>query len=540
MPARFTQTSLSLRHALLALTLAGCAALVFALAVTPAADGKLSKPTRLSAGWNGVYVKLAWKRVSGARAYAVKRCTIRRNRCAHSLKRVARVGKGKRGKLVAFRDRGAPVGRTLGYRVWALGKKGKHGKRKLGRRSRLIQVKTSRALVPGGPGSGRGRGAPAPAPSPRATAPPPVRCDSEASGAGLAGAVASAPAGSTICVPGGSYPAVNFTAARSAYVTVAAKPGQTVTFADIDFGGNAAYIRLQGLHVNGQIELVEEGPHHIDVTWSWIVGGVSVKWGGHDVLVEHNDIRSPSGNGVELISTQPSPGSPGSPTNLAPVERITIRGNKLHDIGTDALFMGNYRDILIEDNEISGLNETGQHTDSLQSVYGGSRLTFRGNYVHDNRGEGFFVKDGQAKDLVVEDNLFVRTRDLWQISFYNSIPESTPYGAKIVRNTIWESNLPINVLGTENRSVFIHNNVFNDMYVETPSARAQIDQTQNVIEGSGRQPGDVAADAVVRLRQQGRQRLAPGVPQAGVPRRCQLGRRRQALRTRLISRARRA
>ncbi len=487
MPARFTQTSLSLRHALLALTLAGCAALIFALAVTPAADGKLSKPTRLSAGWNGVYVKIAWKRVSGARAYDVKRCTIRRNRCAHSLKRVARIGKGKRGKPVAFRDRGAPVGRTLGYRVWALSKKGKHGKR-----SRLIQVKTSRALVPGGPG--RGRGTPTtPSPSPRATAPPPVRCDSEASGAGLAGAVASAPAGSTICVPGGSYPAVNFTAARSAYVTVAAKPGQTVTFADIDFGGNAAYIRLQGLHVNGQIELVEEGPHHIDVTWSWIVGGVSVKWGGHDVLVEHNDIRSPGGNGVELISTQPSPGSPGSGIqNLPPVERITIRGNKLYDIGTDALFMGNYRDILVEDNEISGLNETGQHTDSLQSVYGGSRLTFRGNYVHDNRGEGFFVKDGQAKDLVVEDNLFVRTRDLWQISFYNSIPESTPYGARIVRNTIWESNLPINVLGTENRSVYIHNNVFNDMFVENDSARSQIDQTQNVIQGSGRQPGDVA------------------------------------------------
>ena len=478
----------------LLLALVAMVACAAALASTSSARDTLAKPKQLAGAWDGNAVALHWKKVRGARAYRVKRCMIRKGRCARPARRVGLLvrprASGKRRRAISFSDEGAPRGRVLGYRVWALGKKGENGKRRVGKRSRLLRVRTPRRLR----NRGDRRSAPPQTPgSPRRTGPPPVTCDSEVAGGALAAAVASAPNGSTICVPEGSYPATTLTAARSGFVRVAAKPGATVTFADLNFGPSASYIRIQGLHVNGQVSLAEQAAHHIDITWSWIVGGVSVKWGGHDVVVEHNDIRSPSGNGVELISQQPSPGSPGGGVNaLPPVERITIRGNKLHDIGTDGLFMGNYRDIMVEDNEISGLNETGQHTDALQSVYGGSRLTFRGNYVHDNRGEGFFVKDGQAKDLVVEDNLFVRTRDLWQISFYNSIPEQTPYGARIVRNTIWDSNLPINVLGTENRSVYIHNNVFNNMYVENQAARSQIDQSQNVIPGQGRQPGDVA------------------------------------------------
>ena len=345
----------------------------------------------------------------------------------------------------------------------------------------------------------------------------------------------TAPAGSTICVPGGSYPALTLSAARSDYVRIAAKPGETATFADLDFSSTASHIRLQGLHVNGQISLEEEAAHHIDITWSWIVGGVRVAWGGHDVLIEHNDIRSPGGNGVELVSQQPVSGAPEpGATPLPPVERVTIRGNKLHDINTDAIFVANYRDILVEDNEISGLNENGQHTDALQSVLGGSRLTFRGNYVHDNHGQGFFIKDGQAKDLVVEDNLFVRTRDLWQISFYNSIPDRTPYGVRIVRNTIWSSNLPINVLGTENRAVYIHNNVFNNMFVEIPAARAHINQSQNVIPGGG--PSARRRGRTGRVRQQRGRRLPARFP--ALPRGRDVGRVGQAVRA--LSRGARA
>ena len=509
-PAWLIATSRSpVRVALLLVGALGCALII---AGTGSAEGKLSKPKQLRGAWDGSAVVLQWKKVPGARAYRVKRCRIRNRRCTGDPRRIAverlpRAGAKPR-KVISFRDANAPAGRILGYRVWALGKKNKNGKRKVGKRSRLVRVRTPRP-APGSPGAPPGGGS---------KSAPPVKCDSEAAGGALAAAVASAPAGSTICVPGGSYPALTLSAARSGDVRVAAKPGATVTFADLNFSKSASHITLQGLHINGEVNLAEEGAHHIAVTWSWIVGGVSVNWGCHDVLVEHNDIRSPTGNGVELISQQPSPGAPGgSGVNpLAPVERVTIRGNKLHDIGTDGIFMGNYRDILVEDNEISGLNENGQHTDALQSVFGGSRLTFRGNYVHDNRGEGFFVKDGQAKDLVVEDNLFVHTRDLWQISFYNSIPDQTPYGARIVRNTVWDSNLPINVLGTENRSVYIHNNVFNNMYVEVSSARAHINQSQNVIPGVGRRPGDVAGPAGFRNSGAGDYRLASPPFPAGV------------------------
>ncbi len=493
-------------RALLVLLAAIAGAIAIVLAGSSTTEGKLPKPKKFRAAWDGSAVQLNWTRVRRAQAYRVLRCRITRRRCASAPRSIAVVRRAQASakpvKTIGFRDAGAPRGRVVGYRVLALGKKGKKGKRKPGRRSRLIRVRTP-AKAPGG--------------SPRPVGPPPVHCDSEAGGGALAAAVRTAPAGSTICVPGGSYPALTLSAARSDYVRIAAKPGETATFADLDFSSTASHIRLQGLHVNGQISLEEEAAHHIDITWSWIVGGVRVAWGGHDVLIEHNDIRSPGGNGVELVSQQPVSGEPEpGATPLPPVERVTIRGNKLHDINTDAIFVTNYRDVLVEDNEISGLNETGQHTDALQSVWGGSRLTFRGNYVHDNHAQGFFIKDGQAKDLVVEDNLFVRTRDLWQISFYNSIPDRTPYGIRIVRNTVWSSNLPIIVDGTQNRSVYIHNNVFNDMFVEIPAARAHIDQSQNVIPGDGRRPGDVAGPAGFVNSAAGDYRLASPPFPAGV------------------------
>ena len=70
--------------------------------------------------------------------------------------------------------------------------------------------------------------------------------------------------------------------------------------------------------------------------------------------------------------------------------------------------VGNFRDIVVEGNEITNVIETGNHNDCLQSVWGGDGLIFRKNYLHDNRCQGFFIKDGRAFNVTVEDNLIVR------------------------------------------------------------------------------------------------------------------------------------
>ena len=49
--------------------------------------------------------------------------------------------------------------------------------------------------------------------------------------------------------------------------------------------------------------------------------------------------------------------------------------------------------MLIEGNEITGVRENGNHSDCLQTVWVGDHLVFRKNYLHDNRCQGFFVKD---------------------------------------------------------------------------------------------------------------------------------------------------
>ena len=56
------------------------------------------------------------------------------------------------------------------------------------------------------------------------------------------------------------------------------------------------------------------------------------------------------------------------------------------------------------------MRENGNHSDCLQSVWGGDGLYFRRNYLHDNRCQGFFIKDQPAPvaHVVLEDNLMLR------------------------------------------------------------------------------------------------------------------------------------
>jgi hypothetical protein len=344
-----------------------------------------------------------------------------------------------------------------------------------------------------------------------------VQCSRKVASVGaLQAAVGGARKDATICLRGGSYGAVRFGAARRTWVNVRNAPGERVQLADLDFGSTASHIRVRGMHVGGQVSLAENGANHIVVSRSWVLG-FSARWGTHDIRFEHNDIRAPGGgNGVELVSQAPAHGQPeASNERLPPVSRVTIRGNRFHDIGTDAMIMGNYRDVLVEGNEISGLYERGQHTDALQSVWGGRRLTFRRNYVHDNRGEGVFIKDGRAYDVVVSDNLFVHTRDLWQISFYDCVPDRTKYGMRLLRNTVWDSNLPVDIMGTDNRSVQVRGNVFQQMLVDSPSAiRPHVEQDHNLIAGGwnwgARGAGDKRGGARFRNPARDDYRLRPG------------------------------
>ena len=133
------------------------------------------------------------------------------------------------------------------------------------------------------------------------------------------------------------------------------------------------------------------------------------------MTVEHNRVTG-GGQGIE-------------PADLHhhDLNDTKIIGNKLiGPFGEDAIHLNRYHDangdgvgILIEGNEITSVRENGNHCDCLQTVWVGDHIVFRKNYLHDNRCQGFFIKDqaslggvsGPIAGVSVEDNLFVRNKE---------------------------------------------------------------------------------------------------------------------------------
>jgi len=311
-------------------------------------------------------------------------------------------------------------------------------------------------------------------------APRPIVVDSVSE---LQAAVRRAPNGGTVYVRGGSYGSALLSGSRTGWVTIRPSSGASVFFADLNFSPTASYMRVRRVRVNGQVDLAPEGAHHIQILDSNL-RGVSAKWGTHHLLIEHNSIHD-CDNCVELVSTAANvPGAPDpNATDLPPVRYVTIRGNRIARPSTDALFLTNFRQVVVEGNEITGVIENGSHNDTLQTVWGGDGLVFRGNYVHDNRGQGFFIKDGRVSDVVVANNLFVRVSGpFWQIQLYRTI------GAVIARNTVWNVQAPVVLQENDNRGLIVRNNVFNGMVVEAGYESdyrdpAVLNQYRNVITG---------------------------------------------------------
>jgi hypothetical protein len=187
--------------------------------------------------------------------------------------------------------------------------------------------------------------------------------------------VSSAAAGSTVCLAAGTYGAITLNASKSALVTLrAASPGAVQT----------ATVTLNGRNL-GVSDMV-------------VRGSVRIAEGSSDILVDHNDITG-GYFGVEFVT--------GNPTTI---NRVTVRGNRIHDIkasGEDGIRVRG-TDVLIEGNEFTQIVEGGNHNDCLQADWGVTRLTFRQNYLHDNRCQGFFLKDAHVDSIVTEQNLFLR------------------------------------------------------------------------------------------------------------------------------------
>jgi hypothetical protein len=93
--------------------------------------------------------------------------------------------------------------------------------------------------------------------------------------------------------------------------------------------------------------------------------------------------------------------------------------------------------VLVVANDLYALEEHGNHTDALQSVWGGSDLVFERNYEHDNQAQGLFTRDGDVSQVKVADNLFLRNNNEPPMDEYN-IQAIDAADFTMTNNTVWD------------------------------------------------------------------------------------------------------
>jgi hypothetical protein len=259
--------------------------------------------------------------------------------------------------------------------------------------------------------------APAPPPPPSE----PADCSSVVTSTSAArSAVSSAVTGSIVCLANGSYGEVTLNASKAA-------PGVTLR------AQNPGQATIEGASLSGS---------NLTLARFVSTGSVVIQPGASSIAVEHNRITG-GGQGIDACPTEKT---------YCSNERIV--GNQLiGPFGEDAIHANRYHGLLIEGNEITQVRENGAHSDCLQTVWRGDHLTFRKNYLHDNRCQGFFVKDqtlsttglpgGPVESINVENNLFLRNREpcgaplssCGQPMYFQLVGPYT--GLVMKRNTIW-------------------------------------------------------------------------------------------------------
>ena len=252
---------------------------------------------------------------------------------------------------------------------------------------------------------------------------PPSECTSIVTSTSAAqSAVSSAAAGSVVCLANGTYGKVTLNASK-------ASPGVTLR------AQNPGGATIESASLSGS---------HLTLARFVIPNGVVIQPGANSMTVEHNRITG-GGEGVDAC-----------PTEKTWCSEMRIVGNQLiGPFGEDAIHANRYHGLYVEGNEITGVRENGAHSDCLQTVWRGDHIVFRRNYLHDNRCQGFFVKDqtmstseipgGPVEGITVEDNLFLRNKEpcgaplapneCGQPMYFQLVGPYTGFVMK--RNTIW-------------------------------------------------------------------------------------------------------
>lgn len=312
----------------------------------------------------------------------------------------------------------------------------------------------------------------------------------------LSRAIAAAEPGGTVLVRRGSYPQITVSGgARKLTVRGYRSESPRVSGAIID----STNVSLRGLRLTDTV-LIDEGSRGtrlIDNSISAVRSAVVLQDGVSDVVVEDNRVSAPEGSGVFFSS------GPGNP----PIVGVTIRGNVFDDMGVTGVNARNFRDLLIEGNEITRVASwDGEvHPNAIRTYGGGSRLVVRGNFIHDNVAQGIFIKDGKVTDVLLENNVVVRTG-----SSFKDVNIYDVDGLKVVNNTFWGKGMVFQDTATD---VLLRNNILTVLGTNPGTPLSSDSENHNLIaRGSRWGTDDIARRPRFVDPDRLDYRLAPGSP----------------------------
>jgi hypothetical protein len=221
------------------------------------------------------------------------------------------------------------------------------------------------------------------------------------------------PAGTTFCFQPGTYVLKNKVVPKS-YDSLIGLPGAVLTGLDTYAGGIKGYGGSTGQHDVTVRGFVVE--HFLN---DWSDAGRAAITTGDNWIIENNEIRYNMA-GVSVY-------------NLGSI----VRGNNIHHNERIGITGGPVNGLVVEANEIA-FNNTGSYDAGHQggakiigSTVGSSNIVWRGNWVHDNIGNGLWI-DTNVRNVTFESNMIENNTSIG--IFYE-----TSFDA-VIRNNVLRDN----------------------------------------------------------------------------------------------------
>jgi hypothetical protein len=198
---------------------------------------------------------------------------------------------------------------------------------------------------------------------------------------------------------------------------------------------------------------------------------ITIAPGVDGTVIEHNLI---SGGGEGINAGGVNCSIPNGPvyegcTSSPPFTNTLIAYNEFAGpFYEDAIHTNNFEGLTIEHNWLHGFEETGNHTDGWQNVWGGEDAVFSHNVISDFVGEGTLLKDGDVTNVKYEDNLIVESGS------NKAAPEGEApfqtfgvHGVELIHNTFASNIAPGENIRGETTGSIAKYNVFDNLeYLE--------------------------------------------------------------------------